>query len=144
MKNVKNLFWNKILALLRSILSWLKFRPNHWAIFSRKKFTQRHKNRPNGKILPNLVTLKSSLVGGVDVSSLDKYETVLGLPIQLLMNINWKVFRDKIFKSRRYWRLNTNKNSDIVILIIFLRPITPRALWQEELMFHHWTNMRQV
>jgi len=45
-KHVKNLFWNKILALLRSIFSLLKFHPNHWAIFSRKKFAQRHKKSP--------------------------------------------------------------------------------------------------
>ncbi len=49
LKHVKNLFWNKILALLRSILGdflWLKFCPNHWAIFSRKKFAQRGKKSP--------------------------------------------------------------------------------------------------
>jgi hypothetical protein len=28
------------------IFSWLKFRPNHWAIFSRKKFAQRHNILP--------------------------------------------------------------------------------------------------
>ncbi len=35
----------------------LKFRTNHWAIFSRKKLPNAIKNRPNGEILPNLVTL---------------------------------------------------------------------------------------
>jgi len=35
----------------------LKFRTNHWAIFSRKKLPKAIKNRPNGKISPNLVTL---------------------------------------------------------------------------------------
>jgi len=48
-KHVKNLFWNKIIALLRSILGdffMANFRPNHWAIFSRKKFAQRHKKLP--------------------------------------------------------------------------------------------------
>ncbi len=28
------------------IFSWLKFCPNHWAIFSRKKFAQHHKKSP--------------------------------------------------------------------------------------------------
>ncbi len=48
-KHVKKLFWTKILALLRSILGyflWLKFHPNHWATFSRKKFAQHHKKLP--------------------------------------------------------------------------------------------------
>ncbi len=35
----------------------LKFRTNHWAIFSRKKSPNTIKNHPNGEILPNLVTL---------------------------------------------------------------------------------------
>jgi hypothetical protein len=38
-----------------AIFSWLKFCPNHWAIFSRKNLAIQ--NRPNGKISPNLVTL---------------------------------------------------------------------------------------
>ncbi len=43
LRHVKNLFWNIILA---RIFSWLKFCPNHWAIFSRKNFTQYHKKLP--------------------------------------------------------------------------------------------------
>jgi hypothetical protein len=39
-----------------------KICPNHWAIFSRKKFAI--KNRPNGEISPNLVTL---IVAGVEI-----------------------------------------------------------------------------
>ncbi len=35
----------------------LKFCTNHWAIFSRKKSPNAIKNRPNGEISPNLVTL---------------------------------------------------------------------------------------
>jgi hypothetical protein len=53
-KHVKNLFWNKILALLGQfwvIFSWLKFCPNHWAICSRKKFAQRHKKLPKWRNL---------------------------------------------------------------------------------------------
>ena len=36
---------------------WLKFRTNHWAIFSIKKLPNAIKNCPNGEILPNVVTL---------------------------------------------------------------------------------------
>jgi hypothetical protein len=38
----------------------LKFCTNHWAIFSRKKLPNAIKNRPNGEISPNLVTLPIS------------------------------------------------------------------------------------
>ena len=49
LRHVKNLFWNKILALLRSILGdffMAKFCPNHWVIFSRKNCAQCHKKLP--------------------------------------------------------------------------------------------------
>ncbi len=48
-KRVKNLFWNKILALLRSILGYFfmaKILPESLGIFSRKKFAQCHKILP--------------------------------------------------------------------------------------------------
>ncbi len=48
--------------LLKNRPKTMKSRPtmfllNHWAIFSRKKLPNAIKNRPNGEISPNLVTL---------------------------------------------------------------------------------------
>jgi hypothetical protein len=48
-KHVKNLFWNKTLALLRSILGdffMAKILPKSLGNFSRKKFAQCHKKSP--------------------------------------------------------------------------------------------------
>ncbi len=63
-KHVKNLFWNKILALLRSILGDYFIAKNFAQIiglfFLEKNLPNTIKNCPNGKILPNLVTLFSS------------------------------------------------------------------------------------
>ncbi len=60
-RHVKNLFWNKILALLRSILGdffMAKILPKSLGDFFLEKISPNAiKNRPNGKISPNLVTL---------------------------------------------------------------------------------------
>jgi hypothetical protein len=52
-KHVKKPFLKPNFSLIKvnfgrfwAIFSWLKFRPNHWAIFSRKKIAQRHNKLP--------------------------------------------------------------------------------------------------
>ncbi len=61
LRHVKNLFWNKILALLRSILGdffMAKILPKSLGrFFLEKNPPNGIKNCPNGEILPNLVTL---------------------------------------------------------------------------------------
>jgi hypothetical protein len=52
---------------------WLKFRTNHWDIFSRKKSPNAIKNHPNGEILPNLVTLLKTQAK-VEAMAMDKLQ----------------------------------------------------------------------
>jgi hypothetical protein len=58
-KTFKNPVYKQNFSLLKVNFGrlGLKFCTNHWAIFSRKKSPNAIKNRPNGEISPNLVTL---------------------------------------------------------------------------------------
>ncbi len=65
---------------------WLKFRTNHWAIFSIKKLPNTIKNHPNGEISPNLVTLLSYHLQEYRKKFVNKYHPMIStLPLFLLL-----------------------------------------------------------